>query len=128
MADQLIPEVFRLRRDASGRPIPLTPRIEFDHVSDTLYIFLYGEPVPSVSVDVTNTVYAMIDPETEELIGIQTEAFTRSYVPQHPWLKPFVEILTNPSDSPYEHKPDEHRDLASYFVGSLVTEGSLTAA
>jgi hypothetical protein len=40
-------------------------------------VFFYGKPEPSISVDVTDIVYAMLDPETEDLIGIQTEAFTK---------------------------------------------------
>lgn len=125
MADALMPEIFHLRRDPRGRLLPLDPRVHYDEVSDTLFVFFYGGPEPSISVDVTDTMYAMVDPDTAELIGIQTEAFTKVYVHQHPWLKPFVEILVNPSASGYEQEPAEHRDLASYFVGSLMTEGSL---
>lgn len=125
MANTLTPETFQLRRDPSGRLLALDPKVHYDQISDTLFVFFYGGPEPSISVDVTDTLYAMVDPNTAELIGIQTEAFTKVYVHQHPWLKPFVEILVNPSSSPYEQEPAEHRDLASYFVGSLMTEGSL---
>jgi hypothetical protein len=127
MAEYDMPRIH-FRRGPDGRPLPLAPRINFDPESDTLFIFFYGKPEPSISVDVTDTMYALLAPETDDLIGIQTEAFTKGYVSQHPWLQPFVEMLVNPSSSPYEHEQDEHRDLASYFVGSLMTEGSLATA
>ncbi|MEZ4571386.1 MAG: hypothetical protein R2849_13870 [Thermomicrobiales bacterium] len=63
-----------------------------------------------------------------ELIGIQTESFTRTYVPRHPWLEPFVDTLTNAAESSYEHELDEYRRQRSYLVDSLMTEGSLATS
>jgi hypothetical protein len=106
----------------------MNPKGHYDSVSDTYFIFFYGEPEPSISLDVSETMYALLDPETEDLIGIQIEAYTSVYVPQHPWLEPYVDVLTGRSASPHHAEQVEQRDLANYLIGSLITEGSLTTA
>lgn len=130
MADFVMPRV-KFRRDPSGQFVPINPSIMYDEVSDTLLVFFYGSPEPSVSVDVSNTMYAMLDPDTEELIGLQIEAFKKAYLPEHPWLEPLIRYEGQPSEpgsdvSP-EQKRNEQRALTTYMIGSLVTESSLVA-
>ena len=124
MAEYVMPRIH-FRKGAAGRPLPMNPIHHYDSVSDTYFIFFYGAMEPSISVDVTDTMYALLDPESDDLIGIQIEAFIRTYLPQHPWLGPFTAVLTSPSKPANEEEHNQHRGLASYFVGSLMTEGSL---
>lgn len=127
MADYVMPRI-QFRKDAEGNFVPLNPRSIYDSLSDTYLLFLYGAPEPSISLDVTDSLYALLDPETEDLIGIQIEAFAEAYIPQHPWLQPHAQTSENSSRSEAGHERNEHRDLAIYLVGALMTEGSLATA
>lgn len=132
MAEYVMPRVH-FRQHSDGRPIPMNPTSHYDELSDTYFIFFYGAPEPSISVDVTETMYAMLDAETEDLIGIQIEAFRRKYIPAHPWLEPLFEEYVKSSESVINGATDRRlvdsdRALATYMVGALMTEGSLTTS
>ena len=129
MASYVMPRIH-FRQSSDGQPMPINPKSHYDRTSDTYFVFLYGAPEPSISLDVTDTMYALLDPETEDLIGIQIEAFQQKYVPAHPWVAPLLDRFGKASaDEDTENSDAEiashHRAIANYMVGALMTEGSL---
>jgi hypothetical protein len=58
--------------------------ISYDRPSDTLLVHLFGRGRSSVSVPVDRYLYVMVDPDTEETIGIHIEGFIGQAVKEHP--------------------------------------------
>lgn len=58
--------------------------IAYDRLSDTLLIHLFGRRRPSVSVPADRYLYALVDPESEQIIGIHIEGFLAQAVKEHP--------------------------------------------
>ena len=58
--------------------------ISYDRPSDTLLVHLFGRGRSSVSVPVDGYLSVMIDPESEEIIGIHIEGFLAQAVKAHP--------------------------------------------
>lgn len=63
---------------------PETMVISYDRRSDTLLVHLFGRRRPSVSVPIRRYLYAMVDPGSEEIIGILIEGFLSQAVREHP--------------------------------------------
>lgn len=57
--------------------------ISYDRPSDTLLVHLFGRSLPSVSVPVERYLYALVDPESEQIIGIHIEGFLTQAVKEH---------------------------------------------
>jgi hypothetical protein len=58
--------------------------IRYDLPSDTLIMHLFGRGRGSVSVPIDRYLYVMVDPDTEEIIGIHIEGFLAQAVKEHP--------------------------------------------
>jgi hypothetical protein len=58
--------------------------ISYDRRSDTLLVHLFGRGRSSVSVHIDRYLYAMVDPESEEIIGVHIEGFLSQAVKEHP--------------------------------------------
>jgi hypothetical protein len=58
--------------------------ISYDRPSDTLLVHLFGRGRPSISVPIDRYLYVMVDPDTEDVIGIHIEGFLAQAVPEHP--------------------------------------------
>jgi hypothetical protein len=63
--------------------------ISYDRASDTLMVHLYGRGRPAVSVPIPgpverDVVFLRIDPETDELVGVQIEDFLNLYARDNP--------------------------------------------
>lgn len=58
--------------------------VSFDRRSDTLLIHLFGRGRGSVSVPVSDYLYLMVDPATEETIGVHVEGFLSQAVKDSP--------------------------------------------
>ena len=69
-------------------------RFTYDRPSDTLYVDFYGKarPASSEPLDVGDRDYLFVrvDPQTDEVVGVQIESFLAYAVKQHPY---FVEVL-----------------------------------
>lgn len=52
-----------------------TFRLDYDRLSDTLYLDFYGEPRAAISYPVTDHVLYSVDPETEAVVGYQIDGF-----------------------------------------------------
>jgi hypothetical protein len=87
-----------LRGDGSGRnrhqtdpkPVDLADldpariQISFDRRSDTLLIHLFGRDRDTISVPVAKYLYVLVDPETEQVIGVHIEGFLAQAVKDVP--------------------------------------------
>ncbi|MDQ2651498.1 MAG: hypothetical protein M3Z20_00510 [Chloroflexota bacterium] len=58
--------------------------ISYDRTSDTLLIHLFGRRQPSVSMPIEGHLYALVDPESERIVGIHIERFLAQAVKEHP--------------------------------------------
>lgn len=58
--------------------------IRYDRPSDTLLVHLFGRGRSSISVPIDRYLYVMVDPDTEEIIGIHIEGFLTQAVKEHP--------------------------------------------
>lgn len=59
--------------------------ISYDRKSDTLLVHLFGQGRPSISVPIERYLYAMVDPKSEQIIGVHIEGFLSQAVKEHPW-------------------------------------------
>lgn len=59
--------------------------ISYDRRSDTLLVHLFGRGRSSISVHIDRYLYAMVDPDSDEIIGIHIEGFLSQAVKEHPW-------------------------------------------
>lgn len=113
---------------------PRMPRVEdldperlafsYDDETDTLFVHFYGEPLPAVSVEVQDDAFVRVDPVTEEVVGLQIEAFLTRAVLEHPSLLKTAEIAGVPSplieDARRRISPAElKREGLSALVGQL---------
>jgi hypothetical protein len=58
--------------------------ISFDRRSDTLLIHLFGRDRDSISVPIAKYLYLLVDPETEQVIGLHIEGFLAQAVKDVP--------------------------------------------
>jgi hypothetical protein len=63
---------------------PARIQISFDHRSDTLLIHLFGRDRDTISVPVAKYLYVLVDPETEQVIGVHIEGFLAQAVKDVP--------------------------------------------
>ncbi len=74
------------------RPKPFSPGaidwretiFHYDEESDTLMLSFYTPVRPAVTVEFGETVAYRVDPETQEVVGLQVDAFLTQYVYDHP--------------------------------------------
>jgi hypothetical protein len=64
--------------------------VSYDRRSDTLLVHLFGRSRDSISVPIERYLYAMVDPDSEQIVGIHIEGFLGQAVKDHPQE---VEIL-----------------------------------
>jgi len=108
--------------------------VRYNPRTDTLLFYFYGAPEPAINVDVEDSpLYLMIDPETEELIGVHIQAFTTRFLQDHPHFRS-IDVShwsTADEDRDLEPDPDDaalQKSLAEMVIGSLVVEYGLRAA
>ena len=65
---------------------PSGVRLEFDRPSDTLYVDFGGAARPAISVVLGDHLAASVDPETEEVVGLQIDGFLAHAVYEMPAL------------------------------------------
>lgn len=64
----------------------LDPWIDYDDDADTLMIYFFGPPEAAVSYRLPDNrhLYLRLSEDRHEVIGVQIEGFTRSFLVQHP--------------------------------------------
>jgi hypothetical protein len=65
------------------QPEPSTVWANYDQETDSMVVYLTGKPVRGIHVWLQNGVYAIVDPGTEKVVGMQVEAWEQSFVPAH---------------------------------------------
>lgn len=59
----------------------------YNDAADTLYVFFYERGQPSVSVDLNDYLYLLVDRTTRRVVGLQIEDYLTVAVREHPeWL------------------------------------------
>lgn len=90
ITDYIDPNEDFVPRELHPKPIrldaidPENVVISFDRRSDTLLVHLFGRGRGSVSVPVSDYLYVMVDPDTEEPLGIHVEGFLSRAVKEIP--------------------------------------------
>jgi hypothetical protein len=77
---------------------PAGVAFDFDRVTDTLYVHLFGHPRPAVNVDTGPYLDLRVDVQTEEVVGFQIESFLRRVIREHPALLDVAELAGVPAD------------------------------
>ena len=92
---------------------------DYDDVSDTLTLYLFGLQHPSKVFHTNDFFDLLIDPETEEIVGYQIEGFLTYVVYKEPWLLAHAELAGIPPEriaAIRNHMMhDQGRDLAETF-------------
>jgi len=77
---------------------PAQFRFGYNDLSDTVYVFFFGKPLPSVSVWIDEGLYLMIGMPEERLVGLQFEYFLSHVVQDHPEWLPLAELAGIPAE------------------------------
>ena len=64
----------------------------YDRDSDTLLLYLFGKERPAVAAGGSDYVYALIDPDSEEFLGVQVEDFLSRAVKDRPNLIDVLDV------------------------------------
>lgn len=64
----------------------------YDRDSDILLFYLYGKERPAVAAGGSSNVYALIDPDSEEFLGVQVENFLTRAVKDRPRLLDVLDV------------------------------------
>jgi len=72
-------------------------QMSYDEDTDTLLMYLSGEPQPAVSVNVDANHFLLVDPETQVVVGFQIEGFMRTVVVSDPFLVEVAELAGVPA-------------------------------
>ncbi|MBA2277960.1 MAG: hypothetical protein H0W06_09390 [Chloroflexia bacterium] len=67
--------------------------LDFDHESDTLLLHFYDEIRPSISVPLDDHYLALVDPVTEEVVGIQMEGFLAQVAFELPSVLDLADVI-----------------------------------
>lgn len=120
--------------DQRGKAHPI---VRYDPQTDSLLLYLYGQPEAAINVDVADTsMYVMVDPDTWELIGVHIQAFRKRFLAEHPYYLGYdvVQHLINPEsagssgEDQWKNHPDASKALAELIMGNLVVEHGALAA
>lgn len=55
--------------------------VNYDEVTDSIIMYITGEPTRSVAVALGDNIYAMVDPKTSQVVGFQFEAWEKVFIP-----------------------------------------------
>ena len=73
-------------------------RLTYDRPTDTLFVDFYGEARAAASVPLDrgdrDYLYVRVDPETDEVVGLQIEHFLSYAIEQHPELGSALDAMT----------------------------------
>lgn len=123
-----------MRKPEGGAESEFAPWVKYNPLTDTLLIYFYGKPEPAINIDIENsTLYLMVDPETDALLGVHIQAFVSPYLPEHPHfrqLEAVQRLLANDAGEPDFTGQDSTlpKSLVEMVIGSLVLEHGLWAA
>jgi hypothetical protein len=76
--------------------------VRYHRDTDELYVHFFGHALPALSVDVNHYLYLRVNPETQQVVGLQFEAFLSHAVRDDPrwlWLGELAGIDRNELES-----------------------------
>jgi hypothetical protein len=80
--DQLTPDAYQPEPEF---PDPRCLVLRYDAKRDTL-LLAQGNPGPALSVDLDNGVWLRYEPESNQVVGIEIEDYSRTFLRTHPAL------------------------------------------
>jgi len=66
--------------------------------ADTLYVHFYDRDRPTVSVDVNEYLYLLVDSRDQQVVGLQIEGYLFYVVRKHPEWLPLADLAGIPAD------------------------------
>jgi len=76
--------------------------VRYHRYTDELYVHFFGHALPAISVDVNEYLYLRVNPETQQVVGLQFEAFLARAVRSEPrwlWLAELAKIPPDELDA-----------------------------
>jgi hypothetical protein len=97
----------------------------YDAESDSVVIYLTGNPQLAVSVYTDDNLYVMVDPKSRNVVGLHIENWERSFIPAHReiqavWHQIKRAVLT---DQPWD---DLLRMVAFWTIFALKSENNVS--
>jgi hypothetical protein len=93
---------------------------DYDDVSDTFTLYLFGLQHPSKVLHTPAFFDLLVDPATETIVGYQIEGFLTHVIYDQPWLLTYAEVAGIPQErvaAARDRIMRDHRDrLAETFV------------
>ncbi len=88
--------VFRPKLPEMDKSLIQQTRFTYDGPSDTLFMDFYGDSRPAVNVAVRDGdrdyLYLRVDPDTEQVVGVQLEAFLGYAIDLHPDVQALLAV------------------------------------
>jgi hypothetical protein len=66
---------------------------DFDRRADILSVYLYGEPRPSIEYVLDDHILLSLDPETEEVVGLQLDGFLAHAIYEFPAFLEIADLI-----------------------------------
>lgn len=70
----------------------------YNDVADTLYVHFFDRQQPTVSVDVDDYLYLLVDRSGHRVVGLQIEGFLAHAIHEHPDWLPLAELAGIPAE------------------------------
>jgi hypothetical protein len=85
---------------------PKKIEVRYDSDLDEFMVLFFGRDRPHALHFVDDNLYALIDPKTRELVGMELHNFVKKVVPRHPVFGSALNIATIISDETYGAEKD----------------------
>ncbi len=91
--EEMLRRIIRANTDLHERVASLPVRMVYEADDDVLYID-FGDPQPSATESVENSLYLRVHPETLKLHGIEVHHFSRR-LPESPPLRALLSLIVH---------------------------------
>jgi hypothetical protein len=95
--------------------------IAYSPTLDSVFVYFYGRDRPAVSLVLENHLTALLDPETDQMIGLEIDHFLSEAVLANPVLEPLLELPGMPARRVREIRRQlDPASRSKATIGSLV--------
>jgi hypothetical protein len=103
--------------------------IVYSATLDAVFVYFYGRDRPAVSYVLENHLTALLDPETDHMIGLEIDHFLSEAVLANPALEPFLELPGMPARRVREIRrkldpASRNRATIASLIESIARQGS----
>ena len=70
----------------------------YNDAADTVYVHFFDRSRPTVSIDLDESVYLLVDVDDHRVVGLQIEGFLVYTIREHPDWLPLAELAGIPAD------------------------------